>query len=89
MYRIKSFIKMQEKTGIQIETEEDIRENLETILIHGRGHNLFDIFYGRYIVEKETEILKRYVELADRDTFRDILDAIDSFIYFDSRKRLQ
>lgn len=89
LYRIKSFIKMREKTGIQIETVEDIRENLETILIHGRGHNLFDIFYGRYKGEKETEILKRYVELADRDTFRDILDAIDSFIYFDSRKRLQ
>lgn len=89
LYRIKSFIKMREKTGIQIETVEDIRENLETILIYGRGHNLFDIFYGRYKGEKETEILQKYVELADRDTFRDILDAIDSFIYFDSRKRLQ
>ena len=60
---------------------------METILIYGRGHNLFDIFYGRYKGERETEILKKYVELADRDTFKDILDAIDSFIYFDSKKR--
>lgn len=87
LYRIKSFVKMQEKTGIRIASVEDIKENLETILIYGRGHNLFDIFYGRYKGAKETEILKKYVELADRDTFRDILDAIDSFIYFDSRKR--
>ena len=87
LYRIKSFVKMQEITGIQIESVEDIKNNLETILIYGRGHNLFDIFYGRYKGERETEILRRYVELADRDTFRDILDAIDSFIYFDSRKR--
>ena len=87
LYRIKSFIKMKEKTGIQIETVEDIKENMETILIYGRGHNLFDIFYGRYKGERETEILKKYVELAERDIFKDILDAIDSFIYFDSRKR--
>lgn len=87
LYRIKSFINMQEKTGIKIESVEDIKENLETILIYGRGHNLFDIFYGRYKGEKETEILKEYVERADRDVFKDILDAIDSFIYFDSRKR--
>ena len=87
LYRIKSFIKMKEKTGIQIETVEDIKENMETILIYGRGHNLFDIFYGRYKGERETEILRKYVELAERDIFKDILDAIDSFIYFDSRKR--
>ena len=87
LYRIKSFVKMKEKTGIQIETVEDIKEHMETILIYGRGHNLFDIFYGRYKGERETEILKKYVELAERDIFKDILDAIDSFIYFDSRKR--
>ncbi|MFW5631121.1 MAG: hypothetical protein ACOCNB_10105 [Acetivibrio ethanolgignens] len=68
--------------------KEDIKENLETILIYGRGHNLFDIFYGKYKGEKETEILKKYIDVADRETFADILEAIDRFVYFDSRKKV-
>ena len=51
-----------------------------------RGHNLYDIFYGRY-KKDETEILKAYIDAAPRDAFKDILDAIDRFIYFDSRKK--
>ena len=86
LHRIKSFVKMREKTGLVIRSKEDIKKNLETILIYGRGHNLFDIFYGRYRGEKENEILKKYIEVADRDTFKDILDTIDSFMFFDSRK---
>ena len=86
LHRIKSFKKMREITGLDIQSKEDIRNNLETILIYGRGHNLFDIFYGRYRGEKENEILKKYIEVADRDTFKDILDAIDAFVYFDSRR---
>ena len=35
---------------------------------------------------REQEILKAYIRLAPRDDFKDILDAIDSFPYFDSRK---
>ena len=86
LHRIKSFVRMREKTGIEIRSKEDIKRHLETILIYGRGHNLFDIFYGRYRGEKENEILKRYIDMADRDTFKDILDTIDSFMFFDSRK---
>ena len=86
LHRIKSFKRMKEKTGIEIQSKEDIKKNMETILIYGRGHNLFDIFYGRYRGEKEQEILKKYIETADRDTFKDILDSIDSFVYFDSRR---
>lgn len=86
LHRIKSFVKMREKTGMEIHSKEDIRKNLETILIYGRGHNLFDIFYGKYRGEKETEILRRYIEAAPRDTFKDILDTIDSFMFFDTRK---
>ncbi len=86
LHRIKSFVKMREKTGIEIRSKEDIKKHLETILIYGRGHNLFDIFYGRYRGEKENEILKKYIDVADRDTFKDILDTIDSFMFFDSRK---
>ena len=48
--------------------------------------NLYDIFYGKF-KEKETELLRKYVELAPREDFQDILDAIDQFVYFDSRKK--
>ena len=51
-----------------------------------RGHHLYDIFYGRFR-ERENELLQKYLELAPREDFRDILDAIDAFVYFDSRKK--
>ena len=31
-------------------------------------------------------ILRKYMELAPREDFKDILEAIDRFVYFDSRK---
>ena len=42
-------------------------------------------FYGRY---KKTgaQILTQYIELAPREDFADILDSIERFIYFESRK---
>ena len=51
-----------------------------------RGHNLYDIFYGRYR-DRETELLKQYLEIAPREDFKDILDTIDSIVYFNSRKK--
>lgn len=86
LHKIKSFVRMRQKTGIEIKEKEDIRKHLETILIYGRGHNLYDIFYGRYKGKKEKEILQKYIEIADRDMFKDILDTIDSFMFFDSRR---
>ena len=47
--------------------------------------NMFDCFYGRFKKE-ENELLSRYVALAPREEFADILDAIDRFVYFESRK---
>ncbi len=88
LHRIKSFVRMKEKTGIEIRSKKDIKRHLETILIYGRGHNLYDIFYGRYKGEKETQILKQYIETAGREVFADILDAIDAFVYFQSRKKV-
>ena len=64
---------------------EDKKDHMEEIRIHLRGHNLYDIFYGPFR-SREQEILKAYIRLAPRDDFKDILDAIDSFPYFDSRK---
>ena len=33
------------------------------------------------------EILRAYIDLAPKEDFKDILYAIDRFVYFDSRKR--
>ena len=59
---------------------------MEEIRIHLRGHNLYDIYYGRY-KEQEQEILSRYIDQSPREDFADILDSIDRFIYFESRKK--
>lgn len=75
-----------EVAGEVIKSPEDLKNHIETFKIYMRGHNLFDIFYGRY-KKNETEILKRYIELAPREDFEDILSAIDRFIYFKSRKK--
>lgn len=88
LWSLKSAKNMFEKTGIKISTLQDLKNNIETIKVYLRGHNLFDIFYGKYKTrEEQTRILKKYVSIAPRDTFKDILDAIDSFVYFDSRKK--
>lgn len=86
LHRLASVRHMEQKTGTQIRTKEELKKNMETIRIYVRGHNLYDIFYGRYKGEKETEILKAYIDAAPRECFLDILETIDSFVYFESRK---
>ncbi|SCP99397.1 ATP-dependent nuclease [Anaerobium acetethylicum] len=81
--------RMTKITGIYIKNKEDLIKNIETIKIFVKGHNLFDIFYGRYKDAAETEILKKYIDAAPREVFADILDVIDSFVYFNSRKKKQ
>lgn len=63
-----------------------MKEHFEEFKIYMRGHNLYDIFYGPFR-EQENEILRKYLEVAPREDFKDILDAIDSFVYFDSHKK--
>ena len=48
LYRLVSTKKMLEKLNIAIETRQDIIDNMENIRKYVRGHNLYDIFYGRY-----------------------------------------
>ena len=86
LHKIKSGKHFQEKLGKHVETVEDIQEHFEEFKIYMRGHNLYDIFYGRYR-DRETEILKKYLEIAPREDFKDILDTIDSICYFNSRKK--
>lgn len=87
LYKLTSVKRMQRILGIRIKTKQDIKNNIENIKIYVRGHNLFDIFYGKYHGSEEQEILKKYIDVAPRDTFKDIFDAIDSFVYFENRKK--
>lgn len=86
LYRLTSTRKMIDRLGISINTIDDLKANMENIKVYVRGHNLYDIFYGRYKGDKESEILMKYIEAAPRETFADILDSIDAFVYFNSHK---
>lgn len=86
LYKIRSGRHLTEVLGRNLETTDDLKEHMEEIKIYLRGHNLFDIFYGRFR-KQEDEILQKYVDVAPREEFADILDAIDSFIYFENRKK--
>lgn len=86
LYKISSGRHLLQILGSSLETAADVKEHMEEIKTYLRGHNLYDIFYGRYR-EQERELLTRYVEMAPREEFRDILDSIDNFIYFENRKK--
>ncbi len=85
LHRITSGRHLTEILGHGFETVQDVREHMEEIRTYLRGHNLFDIFYGRY-KEQETELLERYIELAPKEDFEDILAALEKFAYFESRR---
>ncbi len=86
LYKLNSFKRLIRSKNFRINGPKDIKEHLEDIKIYVRGHNLFDIFYGRY-KNNEDEILRKYIEIAPRECFKDILEAIDSFVYFENRKK--
>ena len=86
LHKIRSGRHLKEILGHDLESVLDVKKHMEQIKIYVRGHNLYDIFYGKYKNE-ETSLLKRYIDLAPKEDFKDILDSIDGFIYFDSRKR--
>lgn len=85
LHRISSGRHLREVLGKDFETVEDVKAHMEEIKIYLRGHNLFDLFYGRY-KDEETELLKRYIDLAPREDFQDILTAFEQFPYFESRR---
>lgn len=85
LQRLSSGRHLTQVMGREFTGPEDMKEHMEEIRIYLRGHNLFDIFYGKY-KDREQELLKQYVELAPREEFKDILDGIDRFIYFYNRK---
>lgn len=85
LHRIASGRHLSAVLGQDLTSVEDVKTHMEEIRTYMRGHNLFDIFYGRYKNE-ETALLERYIELAPREDFRDILEAVEQFPYFESRK---
>jgi len=85
LHRISSGKHLKEILGKDLKTIQDVKDHMEEIRTYVRGHNLFDIFYGRY-KNQETELLKRYIDLAPREDFQDILDAMERFAYFESRR---
>lgn len=87
LYKLPSMKRMIKNTGIRINSKEDLKRNMESIKIYVRGHNLFDIFYSKYRRDRETEILKEYINAAPPETFKDILEAINNFVYFENRKK--
>ncbi len=87
LYKLGSTKRMIKATGIRINNKQDLKKNIETIKIYVRGHNLFDIFYNKYKGSRQEEILRQYIEVAPRENFADILDAIDQFVYFENRSK--
>lgn len=86
LHRIKSGKHLQEVIGCNLETIDDVKNYMEEIKVYMRGHNLYDIFYGRF-KERETELLQQYIKLAPKEDFADILESINRFIYFENRKK--
>ncbi len=85
LYRLQSGRHLTEVLGGGLESVEDVRQHMEEIRIYLRGHNLFDIFYGKY-KDQEKELLERYIDLAPKEDFQDIFTALERFPYFESRK---
>ncbi|WP_455716346.1 ATP-dependent nuclease [Anaerosporobacter sp.] len=87
LYKLGSTKRLIKNFNLRINNKNDLKNNMELIKTYVRGHNLFDIFYGRYRGDAQNEILKKYIDHAPRDTFKDIMDSIDSFVYFENRKK--
>ncbi len=87
LYKLPSMKRMCRIKNVRIGNKQDLKNNMENIRIFVRGHNLYDIFYGKYRNDAETEILKKYIDVAPRENFANILDAIDRFVYFENRKK--
>lgn len=87
LYKLTSTKNMLKNIKIRIDSKQDLKDNMELVKIYVRGHNLYDIFYGKYRGEAENNILSQYIDAAPKEEFRDILDAIDAFVYFENRRK--
>ena len=69
--------------GKDFETVEDIKSYMEEIKTYVRGHDLYNIFYSPY-KKQENHILKSYIDLAPKEDFKDILDAVEKISFFEN-----
>lgn len=87
LYKLPSMKRMCRIKNVRINNKQDLKHNMENIRTFVRGHNLYDIFYGKYRNQDEIDILRKYIDSAPRENFSDILNAIDSFVYFENRRK--
>ncbi len=87
LYKLNGFKKIHDINQSKIKSKQDIKNNMELIKTYVRGHNLFDIFYGKYRGAAEEEILRNYIDIAPKEDFEDILSAINEFFYFENRQK--
>jgi hypothetical protein len=85
LYRLKSGQKLVSVIGRDLEDVTDVKMHMEAIKTYLRGHNLFDLFYGAFR-KQEKELLTKYIDCAPRNEFQDILDGIERFAFFESRR---
>ena len=87
LHKIRSGQQLLEVMGRDFETVQDVKEHMEEIRIHLRGHNLYDIYYGKYR-DQEEELLTRYIDLAPPGGFRGYFwTRLRGFIYFQNRRK--
>lgn len=86
LYRTRSGRHLRQMLGKDLETVEDIRSHMEEIKTYVRGHDLYNIFYGPY-KKQERDILSSYIDIAPRQDFQDILDAIEKIPFFENRRK--
>ncbi len=73
--------------GKDFETVEDIKSHMEEIKTYVRGHDLYNIFYIPY-KKQENHVLKSYIDLAPKEDFKDILDAVEKISFFENRRKM-
>ena len=66
LHKIKSGKRLLEILGKDLLTIQDMKSHMEEIKIYMRGHNLYDIFYGRYKGNEEEMCIRDRAAGADR-----------------------
>ena len=87
LYKLKSGQHLTEIIGHALRKILQISENIWKKSVSVSADIIYMISFTEDFRKNETEILKSYIEEAPRDTFKDILDAIDRFVYFENRKK--
>ena len=81
----KSGVHLIQMMGRDFTSPQDMKEHMEEIKpICGV---IICLTFFMEDIKRRERLLKKYIEIAPRDEFSDILDAADSFIYFQSKTK--